>query len=120
MSRNTWICVIPDANGVDYYLRISFSPHYPMVPPQCIFMPPIVHPKVDVNGIVILDMFRKWQPSYWIKDIVLHIQEILNDAFVFVVKQIVVRPAKYSNGTVNLSLWELQSGVYFHLKKIFS
>lgn len=84
------------------------------------FVPPIVHPNIDKTGMVALDIFKEWRPSYLVRDILFQIQEMLNERQttlvlsspeeithqIAFVKDTIVLPLVHANGSLNLFVWE--------------
>lgn len=83
-----WECGVPgkedgDWKGGTFPVEIRFAEDFPAVPPRCFFMtrplPP--HHNVFENGEICLSLVRKaWKPTISLKEILLGIQELLDDA----------------------------------------
>eukprot|EP01001_Neometanema_parovale_P010164 NODE_6397_length_850_cov_158.075653_g6161_i0.p1 GENE.NODE_6397_length_850_cov_158.075653_g6161_i0~~NODE_6397_length_850_cov_158.075653_g6161_i0.p1 ORF type:complete len:162 (-),score=31.71 NODE_6397_length_850_cov_158.075653_g6161_i0:309-794(-) len=72
----------PWENGL-YRLTMDFSDDYPSKPPKCRFAPVLFHPNVYPSGTVCLSILNEdkdWKPSITIKQILLGIQDLLDNA----------------------------------------
>ncbi|ORY33441.1 ubiquitin-conjugating enzyme/RWD-like protein [Naematelia encephala] len=70
------------AGGI-YKVNMAFPDDFPSKPPKCKFDPPLFHPNVYPSGTIclsILDEEKQWKPSITIKQIVLGIQDLLDNA----------------------------------------
>ena len=82
-----WKCGIPGKKGTPwegglYRLNVEFTENYPNIPPRCHFTPPIFHPNVYKTGTVCLSILKTdkgWHPSITIKQILLHLQILLDE-----------------------------------------
>uniref|UniRef100_A0A5S6R2G1 UBIQUITIN_CONJUGAT_2 domain-containing protein n=1 Tax=Trichuris muris TaxID=70415 RepID=A0A5S6R2G1_TRIMR len=85
LNMLTWECGIPGPDnspwrGGLYYMKMHFKEEYPLVPPKCVFDPPLFHPNVFPSGTVclsILDANKDWRTSLTVKDILLGIQNLI-------------------------------------------
>ncbi|WVQ74279.1 hypothetical protein IAR50_003876 [Cryptococcus sp. DSM 104548] len=83
-----WEVGIPGKAGTDweggiYVVKMAFPDDFPTKPPKCQFDPPLYHPNVYPSGTIclsILDEEKSWKPSITIKQVVLGIQDLLNNA----------------------------------------
>ncbi|KAL7418411.1 SUMO conjugating enzyme Hus5 [Cryptotrichosporon argae] len=83
-----WEVGVPGKEGTDweggmYVVKMTFPPEYPTKPPKCKFDPPLFHPNVYPSGTIclsILDEEKGWKPSISLKQIVLGIQDLLDNA----------------------------------------
>lgn len=81
-----WRAAIPGKKGTVwegglYKMTMTFTDEYPLVPPSCIFAPPLFHPNVYPSGHVclsIIDPEIGWKPAITVKQILLGIQELLD------------------------------------------
>eukprot|EP00667_Euglena_gracilis_P033659 EG_transcript_55621 len=83
-----WEAGIPGKAGTPwegglYKLTIDFSDDYPSKPPKCRFTPVLFHPNVYPSGTVCLSILsedKDWKPSITLKQILLGIQDLLDNA----------------------------------------
>ena len=83
-----WEAGIPGKDGTiweggEYFLTLLFTEDYPSKPPKCQFSPVLFHPNVYPSGTVCLSILNEekdWRPSITIKQILLSIQELLDNA----------------------------------------
>ncbi|CAM9664645.1 unnamed protein product [Heterosigma akashiwo] len=83
-----WECGIPGPEGTDwegglFKLTMEFSEDYPSKPPKCKFVPPLFHPNVYPSGTVCLSILNEeedWRPAITIKEMLIGIQELLDNA----------------------------------------
>eukprot|EP00760_Papus_ankaliazontas_P011553 PhM_4_TR14847/c0_g1_i1/m.74146/K10577/UBE2I, UBC9; ubiquitin-conjugating enzyme E2 I len=69
--------------GGEYRLVMTFSEDYPSKPPKCKFSPVLFHPNIYPSGTVCLSLLNEdkdWRPSITIKQLLLAIQELLDNA----------------------------------------
>jgi ubiquitin-conjugating enzyme E2 I len=86
LNLEVWDAAVPGKVGTAweggvYKLELRFNHQYPMVPPDCKFVPPIFHVNVFPRGEIclsILDEDKDWKPSMTIKDILIGIQALLD------------------------------------------
>lgn len=61
---------------------MEFDVNFPMSPPKCTFQPSFFHPNVSLSGIVsssLLSKDQSYHPTMMIKQILIHIQSLLNE-----------------------------------------
>eukprot|EP00993_Chasmostoma_nieuportense_P005622 NODE_6242_length_557_cov_19.902326_g6077_i0.p1 GENE.NODE_6242_length_557_cov_19.902326_g6077_i0~~NODE_6242_length_557_cov_19.902326_g6077_i0.p1 ORF type:complete len:179 (+),score=53.82 NODE_6242_length_557_cov_19.902326_g6077_i0:53-538(+) len=83
-----WEAGIPGKAGTPweaglYKLTIDFSDDYPSKPPKCRFTPVLFHPNIYPSGTVCLSILsedKDWKPSITLKQILLGIQDLLDNA----------------------------------------
>ncbi|XP_010240304.1 SUMO-conjugating enzyme SCE1 isoform X1 [Brachypodium distachyon] len=81
-----WRCVIPGKQGTDWEggyfpLTLEFNDDYPTVPPVCKFPSGFFHVNVYDSGLVCLSILSSgWKPSITVKQVLVGIQELLDDA----------------------------------------
>ncbi|ORX40606.1 putative ubiquitin-conjugating enzyme [Kockovaella imperatae] len=72
-----------DWEGGLYKIRMTFPEDFPTKPPKCKFEPPLFHPNVYPSGTICLSILNEdqsWKPSITIKQIVLGVQDLLDNA----------------------------------------
>ncbi|KAI9026937.1 ubiquitin-conjugating enzyme 9 [Hyaloraphidium curvatum] len=83
-----WHVGIPGKAGTSwegglYKLVMVFPEDYPQKPPKCRFTPPIFHPNVYPSGTICLSILNEdqdWKPAITVKQILLGIQDLLDNA----------------------------------------
>lgn len=89
LQMMTWECGIPGKVGTIweggvYPLTLEFSEDYPSRPPKCRFPQGFFHPNIFPSGTVCLSILDEkpggWKPSITVKQILIGIQDLLNDA----------------------------------------
>ncbi|KAI9634074.1 ubiquitin-conjugating enzyme/RWD-like protein [Dioszegia hungarica] len=88
LNMMVWECGIPgkaNTNWADgqYVVRMTFPDEYPTKPPKCKFDPALFHPNVYPSGTIclsILDEEKSWKPSITVKQLLLGIQDLLDNA----------------------------------------
>ncbi|WVQ84622.1 hypothetical protein IAT38_006777 [Cryptococcus sp. DSM 104549] len=84
----SWEVGIPGKVGTNweggmYIVKMAFPDDFPTKPPKCKFDPPLFHPNVYPSGTIclsILDEEKSWKPSITVKQIVLGVQDLLENA----------------------------------------
>ncbi|KAH8246397.1 hypothetical protein KR026_003267 [Drosophila bipectinata] len=78
-----WDCGVPGKKGTPwqggiFWLEVTFTEEYPTKPPQCKFVPTVLHPNVYPSGIVKYPLLEEdWQPGITLKCLMTCIQELL-------------------------------------------
>ncbi|KAK4684476.1 ubiquitin-conjugating enzyme E2 I, partial [Tremellales sp. Uapishka_1] len=88
LNMMMWEVGIPGKTGTNwehgqYKVVMAFPDEFPTKPPKCKFEPPLFHPNVYPSGTIclsILDEEKSWKPSITIKQLVLGIQDLLDNA----------------------------------------
>ncbi|GFZ48700.1 Ubiquitin carrier protein 9 [Saitozyma sp. JCM 24511] len=88
LNMMVWEVGIPGKQGTDweggqYKVMMTFPDEFPTKPPKCKFDPPLFHPNVYPSGTIclsILDEEKSWKPSITVKQLVLGIQDLLDNA----------------------------------------
>lgn len=83
-----WKCNIPGKKGTDweggfYPVTLEFGDSYPSKPPKAKFPPSFFHPNVYPSGTVCLSIINEdedWKPSISVKQILVGIQQMLDNA----------------------------------------
>lgn len=83
----TWEAGVPGKEGTPweggfYRLTMTFTEDYPTKPPKCQFSPVLFHPNIYPSGTVCLSILNEekdWRPSITIKQMLVHIQELLDN-----------------------------------------
>jgi ubiquitin-conjugating enzyme E2 I len=83
-----WECGVPGKSGTDwegglYKVTMEFTEEYPSKPPKCKFVPPLFHPNVYPSGTICLSILNEeedWRPAITIKQMLLGIQDLLDNA----------------------------------------
>ena len=69
----------PYEGGI-FYLEMFLTKEYPMKPPKCRFLTPIIHPNIDKLGRICLDVLKdKWTPALTMTRVAVSIQLLLSD-----------------------------------------
>jgi ubiquitin-conjugating enzyme E2 I len=66
-----------------YHMTMTFTEEYPSRPPKCQFKPVLFHPNIYPSGTVCLSILNEekdWRPSITIRQILLAVQELLENA----------------------------------------
>lgn len=83
-----WNCGVPGKENTDwsgglYNITMEFSEDYPSKPPKCKFSPPLFHPNVYPSGTICLSILNEdedWRPAITIKQMLIGIQDLLDNA----------------------------------------
>ncbi|CAJ0551360.1 Ff.00g112900.m01.CDS01 [Fusarium sp. VM40] len=69
----------PYEGGI-FHIRINIGAGYPFKSPQAWFLTKILHPNVDKNGAICIDIFGEgWTPTYTMSTLTVGIASILNE-----------------------------------------
>ena len=83
-----WECLVPGVDGTDwagayYPVTITFGDQYPSKPPRVALPAAFFHPNVYPSGKVCLSILNEsqgWKPSITVKQILVGVQELLENA----------------------------------------
>jgi ubiquitin-protein ligase len=67
----------PYEDGV-FNLNFQFSDKYPFEPPKVRFITPIMHPNINLEGTVCINLFCEWSASMTVQKILLNIVSLLS------------------------------------------
>jgi ubiquitin-protein ligase len=67
----------PYEDGV-FKINIKFPDKYPFEPPKVQFITPIMHPNINLEGKICINIFREWSASMTVQKILLSIVSLLS------------------------------------------
>ena len=66
----------PYINGI-FKLRVNFTENYPFEAPTAVFVTPIIHPNISIDGTLCIDTLKNWKANLSVQTVLLSILSIM-------------------------------------------